>query len=81
MNASLGRPWIIRHHTAIILIVWYLMLPPLLTRSGVLFMKPNDAAALTEWRPMQLENGATLIQSVAARIFVRRWHQTEELAP
>ena len=23
-------------------------------------MKPNDAAALTEWRPMQLENGATL---------------------
>jgi hypothetical protein len=50
----------IRHPTAIILIGWYLMIPPLVTRSGVLYMEPNVAAPLTEWRAAQLENGTTL---------------------
>jgi len=50
----------IRHPTAFILISWFIMTPPLINRSGVLYMQPNVAAALTEWRPMQLENGTIL---------------------
>jgi len=34
---------------------WSIMFPPLTTRSGVIYMKPNVDAPLTEWRPMQLE--------------------------
>src|SRR5258708_5789833 len=48
------------HPTALILILWYIMIPPLVSRSGVLYMDRNVAAPLTEWRPMQMENGATL---------------------
>jgi hypothetical protein len=50
----------IRHPAAIILITWYIMFPPLVTRSGVVYMEPNVAAPLTEWRQMQLENGTKL---------------------
>jgi hypothetical protein len=59
MNASLGRLWIIRHHTAIILIVWSILFPPLVTRSGVIYMEPNAVAPLTEWRAMQQDKGTT----------------------
>jgi hypothetical protein len=48
------------HPTMIALIGWYIMFPPLVTRSKVIYMQPNVAAPLTEWRPMQLENGTTL---------------------
>jgi hypothetical protein len=50
----------IRHLTATILIGWYLMFPPLVTRSGKIYMEPNVAAPLTEWRAAALENGTTL---------------------
>jgi len=36
------------------------MFPPLVTRSGKIYMEPNGAAPLTEWRAAALENGTTL---------------------
>jgi len=38
---------------------WSIMFPPLVVRSGVIYMEPNVAAPLTEWRPMELEKGRT----------------------
>jgi len=32
---------------------WAIMFPPLVVRSGVIYMEPNTTAALTEWRPME----------------------------
>jgi hypothetical protein len=32
---------------------WSIMFPPLVVRSGVIYMEPNTTAALTEWRPME----------------------------
>jgi hypothetical protein len=33
--------------------VWSIMFPPLVVRSGVIYMEPNTTAALNEWRPME----------------------------
>jgi hypothetical protein len=33
--------------------VWSIMFPPLVVRSGVIYMEPNTTAAMTEWRPME----------------------------
>jgi hypothetical protein len=32
---------------------WSIMFPPLVVRSGVIYMEPNTTAALVEWRPME----------------------------
>jgi hypothetical protein len=32
---------------------WSIMFPPLVVRSGVIYMEPNTTAALTEWRAME----------------------------
>jgi hypothetical protein len=50
----------IRHPAAMTLLAWYILFPPLVTRSGVVYMEPNVAARLTEWRPMQIEDGTVL---------------------
>ncbi|MGA7870780.1 MAG: hypothetical protein WCA22_07755 [Candidatus Binatus sp.] len=38
---------------------WWIMFPPLVTRSGVIYMEPNVGAPLTEWRPMDLGKAST----------------------
>jgi hypothetical protein len=58
--ANLGKAMKINCATVIILIGWYLMLPPLVNRSGVLYMQPNVSAPLTEWRAADLQTGTTL---------------------
>lgn len=50
----------IRHPSAIVLILWYIMIPPLVMRSGVPYMQSNVTAPLAEWRAMQLEDGTIL---------------------
>jgi hypothetical protein len=50
--------------TLAILIGWFLMFPPLINRSGVLYMEPDVSAPLTEWRPAQLEAGTLDSKSV-----------------
>src|SRR5882762_6466185 len=48
-----ARPMKISHHPSLILMGWLLMVPPLVTRSGLIYLKPDTDAPLTEWRPNQ----------------------------